>query len=171
MQPTDYTANIIDKYDKYRTYATWPLRLLTFIFAAFIGSLAEAHHSRAAVDDTKTMTIVGTVKEFQATNPHSWLIMLVPNAAGGTDEWPIEGPNQPGLRKMGLKPDDLRMGAKISVEINPMRSGKPGGVMSRLILADGRVLRGPFGPFDQDGEAPGPGSSTPGAVPPKTLRE
>lgn len=167
MQPTDYAANFIDKY---RTYATWPLPLLTFIFAAFIGSLAEAHHSRAAVDDTKTITIVGTVKEFQATNPHSWLILLVPNAAGGADEWPIEGPNQPGLRKMGLKPDDLRAGTNISVELNPMRSGKPGGAMLRLILADGRVLRGLFGPFDQGGEAPG-SAPAPDAAPPTRLSQ
>ena len=43
---------------------------------------AFAHHSFAMFDADKKMTLEGTVKEFQWTNPHSWILMMVPNAQG-----------------------------------------------------------------------------------------
>jgi len=35
---------------------------------------ALAHHSAAMFDETKTITVTGVVKEWQLTNPHSWLL-------------------------------------------------------------------------------------------------
>jgi hypothetical protein len=34
---------------------------------------ASAHHSGAMYEQLKTITLKGVVKEFQYTNPHSWL--------------------------------------------------------------------------------------------------
>lgn len=48
---------------------------------------ATAHHSAAMFDHSKTLTLHGTVKNFQFTNPHSWLIVMVT----GTDGTPISG--------------------------------------------------------------------------------
>ena len=33
-----------------------------------------AHHSATMFDEKKTVTVEGVVKEFQYTNPHSWLL-------------------------------------------------------------------------------------------------
>jgi uncharacterized protein DUF6152 len=38
---------------------------------------ALAHHSFAMFDSDKTLTMTGTVKEFEWTNPHSWLRVMV----------------------------------------------------------------------------------------------
>jgi len=35
----------------------------------------EAHRSTTMFDITKEVTLEGTVKEFQYTNPHSWLLV------------------------------------------------------------------------------------------------
>ena len=43
---------------------------------------AFAHHSYAEFDTEKKVTLEGTVKEFQWTNPHSWMLVMVPNANG-----------------------------------------------------------------------------------------
>ncbi|MEI9891144.1 MAG: DUF6152 family protein [Caulobacteraceae bacterium] len=51
---------------------------------------ALAHHSGAMFDPTKTVTLEGTVKEFQYTNPHSWLEILVTEADGKVVEWGFE---------------------------------------------------------------------------------
>ena len=47
---------------------------------------AFAHHSFAMFDADKKMTLEGTIKEFQWTNPHSWILMNVPNAAGAQEQ-------------------------------------------------------------------------------------
>ena len=51
---------------------------------------ASAHHSGAMFDGAKEIVLVGTIKEFQYTNPHSWIQILVPSASGGEVEWSIE---------------------------------------------------------------------------------
>ena len=43
---------------------------------------ALAHHSFAMFDAEKKMTLDGTVKEFQWTNPHSWILLTVSDAQG-----------------------------------------------------------------------------------------
>ena len=52
---------------------------LVGISMLLIASSALAHHSRAMFDQTKQVTLVGTVKEFQWTNPHCWIQVLVPD--------------------------------------------------------------------------------------------
>ena len=52
---------------------------------------ALAHHSDAMFDNGKEVTLNGTVKEFQYTNPHSWIQLRVAANEGATPvEWSIE---------------------------------------------------------------------------------
>ncbi len=43
---------------------------------------AMAHHSFAMFDSAKTITLTGAVKQFEWVNPHSWIHIMVVNAAG-----------------------------------------------------------------------------------------
>lgn len=52
---------------------------------------AWAHHSFDMFDMTKQVTLTGTIKEFQWTNPHTFTWIEVPNDKGGVDTWAIEG--------------------------------------------------------------------------------
>jgi hypothetical protein len=47
---------------------------------------AFAHHSFAMFDGEKTKVLEGTVKEFQWTNPHSWIVLTVHNAEGQPEQ-------------------------------------------------------------------------------------
>ena len=106
-----------------------------------MATAAWAHHSGAGVDRTRTVTITGTVKEFRWTNPHSWIDLEVTDAKG-TALWSIEMNPPPYLVRSGWKSSTLKPGDKVSVTLNPIRTGEPGGIFVSVALADGRVLDG-----------------------------
>ena len=71
---------------------------------------ALAHHSFAMFDAQKTMTLEGTVKDFQWTNPHSWILLMVNNAEGRAEQWAIEMGGPAGLARQGWRPKTLTPG-------------------------------------------------------------
>jgi len=110
--------------------------------AILSGEQALAHHSGAMFDMTKTVTISGTVQQFNWTNPHSSFKVLVANSAGTEDVWAVEmgGPNN--LVREGWKRTSLKPGDKVTVTVRPLRDGVPGGAYVGIVLADGTVLGG-----------------------------
>jgi hypothetical protein len=106
---------------------------------------ASAHHSGAMFDDAKEVALVGTVKEFQYTNPHSWIQVMVPGANGSEVEWSIETAAPIVLLRAGIRANALVPGDKVIVRAHPLRNGKPGGELIDVKKADGTVLstRGP----------------------------
>jgi len=111
---------------------------------------ASAHHSFAMFDQSKSVTVEGTVKSVDYANPHVWVEMTVMNAQNQPTTWAMEGGNLGGLYRMGWTKDTVRMGDKIKMEVHPIKDGTPGGQIMRVILADGRVLgRGPGAPAQQ----------------------
>ena len=100
---------------------------------------ALAHHSFAMFDQSKQMTLEGTVHEFQWTNPHSFIELDV--AIGGkVQRWAIELNSPNNLTRQGWRRTSLKAGEKISVRIAPLRDGPPGGLFLDLRKADGKVL-------------------------------
>lgn len=101
-----------------------------------------AHHSTAMFDYSKSETLVGTVKVWQYTNPHSFLQILVPDGKGGQSEWSIEaGPVSAPAAKLGWTRDAFKPGEAVTVVIAPMKDGTHAGTIRTAKLPDGRVLR------------------------------
>ena len=101
-----------------------------------------AHHSTTAYDHTRTIELKGTVKDFQWTNPHSWIQLLVTDGNGNTTEWAIET-GAPNLNvRHGWKRDDLKPGDRVTLTAFPNRDGTPNASLTRVTLPDGRVLEG-----------------------------
>lgn len=120
------------------------------IGAMLMASPAFAHHSHAMFDSTKQVTLVGTVKEFEWTNPHCWIQMLVadPNDPQAAPvEWGVEMNSPLALFRSGWKPGSLKAGDKISVVINPLRDGRPSGQFVSATGPDGK-------PIGREPEAP-----------------
>ena len=88
---------------------------------------AFAHHSFAMFDNQKNTTLDGTVKDFQWTNPHSWIQLMVKDASGKDVEWSIEGGSPNGLSRNGWKRTSLKPGDKATVVIHPLKDGTNGG--------------------------------------------
>ncbi len=112
--------------------------LAFFLTAAF----AAAHHSFAQFDMEKTITITGTVKEFQWVNPHSWIQLMVTDDKGTEAEWSIEMSSPTSLIRQGWKPKTLKPGDKITIVSHPLRDGRPGGSFVTGTLEDGTKLGG-----------------------------
>ena len=99
-----------------------------------------AHHSPAAFDRTKEVKLVGTVKEFRWQNPHTWIEVLVPDEKGKDVLWGVELTSPTYLIRAGWKSNIIKPGDKVTIVVNPVRSGEPSGIFKSLTLADGRVL-------------------------------
>jgi hypothetical protein len=119
---------------------------LTFLGAVISGvSPVLAHHSYAMFDPGKLITVDATVKEFQWTNPHSWLQVMVDNK-GVAEEWSLELGPLVTLRRWGWKPHSLNPGDKVKVSVNPLRDGSRGGRLMSIVLPDGKTLGGQGAP-------------------------
>jgi len=101
---------------------------------------ALAHHSFAMFDAQKTMTLEGTVKDFQWTNPHSWILLTVNNAEGNAEQWAIEMGGPSGLARQGWRPKTLAPGMEVKVWIHPLRGGANGGQFMAVTLPDGKQM-------------------------------
>jgi hypothetical protein len=111
---------------------------------------ASAHHSFAMFDRSTEIELEGEVKEFQWTNPHTWTQLLVEGEDGAVVEWSIEGGSPNGLTRQGWKRNSLQPGERITMTVNPLMNGRPGGSIVRAVKADGSVLGRALPPPDQD---------------------
>jgi hypothetical protein len=117
------------------------LRGLMAAMAMAVAAPAMAHHSPAAFESQKTVTLVGTVKEFRWQNPHTWIEVMVPNEKGQEVLWAVELTSPTYLIRAGWKSNTLKPGDKVTVVGRPLRSGEPGSaIFTSVTLADGRTL-------------------------------
>jgi hypothetical protein len=107
---------------------------------AALAGPALAHHSGSMFDPTKTVTLEGTVKEFQYTNPHSWLEIVVVGADGKPVEWGFESEGPSTLLRAGIKAKSFMPGEKVTVTGHPMKDGRTAGSLMSVTKADGSVL-------------------------------
>ena len=117
--------------------------------AAMVAALqpAAAHHSFAMFEPTKTLTLKGTVKTFQWTNPHVILWVLVqPDDGGAAQEWSLETTSPGVLTRAGWTRLSLKAGDRVTVVFSPLRDGSRGGGLNSVTLLDtGQKLVPSFG--------------------------
>ena len=123
------------------------------IFAAILVAAAAAsswpafaHHSFAVYDRTKTLTLKGTAKSFQWTNPHCVVWVLVqPEGGGEPQEWSFETTSPGVLTRGGWTRNSIKPGDRVAVEFNPLRDGSHGGGLNSVTLLDtGQKLSASF---------------------------
>ena len=116
------------------------------VLAAILATLscsalpALAHHSASQFDNSKVITIKGVVKEFQDSNPHSWLIVEVLDAKGGVTTWSFEAEGPEVLLRAGIRKSDLTPGTSLTVTGHPMRDGRTAATWLKAVRADGKIF-------------------------------
>ena len=115
-------------------------RIPAAMLALAAAAAATAHHSYAMFDADRSISITGTIKEFQWTNPHSVTWVSVPGAGGKEALWAVEGRSPSELSRMGWNRKSLKPGDHVSILLHPLRDGRTGGGFIEVKLADGSVL-------------------------------
>ena len=100
---------------------------------------ALSHHSYGMFDMQKTVPLKGTVKDFQWTNPHCF-IQLVVQGKKGPEEWSIEMGSPLHLARNGWKQGSVRAGESITVEVHPLRDRTRGGSLASATDASGKPI-------------------------------
>jgi Family of unknown function (DUF6152) len=121
------------------------LSITAVALASVSAQPASAHHSYAMFDMEKSVTLEGTVKEVQWTNPHIWIQMLVKDAATGNEvEWSIEGASPNMLTRAGWSRNALKAGDKTVIVVHPVRSGGNGlsGSLASAMVNGQRIFGG-----------------------------
>jgi len=108
---------------------------------------ALAHHSPAMFDDKQQVTLTGTVRVFQWTNPHCYIQLQVRDADGREEEWSLEMGAPVYLQQQGWRPATVKTGDQLTVTISPLRKQgeHKGGLLLNAIGADGKPLGKPTG--------------------------
>jgi hypothetical protein len=96
----------------------------------------EAHHGVSQFDD-KEITLTGVVKEFQYTNPHSWLLVDVTNKDGSVTTWGFEAEGPGVMMRNGIRKSDFTPGTKVTITAHPLKDGQPAGSWVKAVRADG----------------------------------
>jgi hypothetical protein len=96
-------------------------------FAATAGA-ATGHHSIAMFDREHPIEIVGIVRDFKFTSPHTFIVLEVTGKDAQAVIWNLEGDSPHSLNWDGWSSRTLRPGDELQLTIEPLRSGAPGGV-------------------------------------------
>jgi hypothetical protein len=106
----------------------------------FLASVASAHHSPAAFDQTREVRLEGTVTKYAYNNPHTYITIEMAGENGARVSQQIEVGPISTMLPLGLTRDSLKVGDNVSVRAVPRRLGA-GTVMGLdLTRADGLVL-------------------------------
>ena len=110
------------------------------VLTVFAASSASAHHSFAMFDQSKQVTVQGTLKELQWTNPHIWVQVIAKDPASGQNvEWSIEGGSPNNLSSKGWSRNVMKAGDHVTIVIHPLKNGEHGGSLMKLTV-NGKTL-------------------------------
>jgi hypothetical protein len=108
---------------------------------AGVSSPALSHHSHAMFDHTVEKTITGTVTNFSFRNPHVFLYLDVKGEDGQVVKWAVEMSNIQNTVRSGIRQSTFKAGDVVTVTLNPLRDGRPGGNFTSITAADGKIYR------------------------------
>jgi hypothetical protein len=121
------------------------LTRLTLACAASLvlgGATAIAHHSAAAFDTQKQVTVSGTVKAYRFANPHVQLKVTVKKDDGTTVDMDVEAGAASVLNGLGFTKDSLKVGDLVTITGNPARQDPDAHMLGKDLYkkADGSYL-------------------------------
>jgi hypothetical protein len=103
-------------------------------------NVAEAHHSAAQFDFGKPVEVTGVVKEFEARNPHTKLVLEVMRKDGTMGPVEFEAHSRNNIYRRGWREGMVKVGEKVTIKIAPRRDGADGGYVTEYHLPDGTTF-------------------------------
>jgi len=104
-----------------------------------VGSLPlSAHHGTAEYDNTKTISMQGTVTALQYLNPHALILFTVKDDKGQTAEWTAELQSPNLLSRRGWSRSTLKPGDQVIITGRPVKNGAKAMTGQKVVFTDGR---------------------------------
>ncbi len=117
-----------------------PVAFVVAIGAFGASVAATAHHSFAMYSYSEQIALSGSVKDFKWGNPHLIVHLTSPDANGNSADWSLEGASVNVLVRHGWARDSIKLGDKVTIWLNPLKTGEPGGSILKVKLANGKEL-------------------------------
>jgi hypothetical protein len=90
-------------------------------------------------DHATRVTLTGTVTEFVYRNPHGFLYIDVKKDDGATVNYWVEMSNLTNMVLRGIGRTTFKAGDRVTVNLHPLKDGRPGGSYVTITAADGKV--------------------------------
>lgn len=114
---------------------------LVLVVGLFSGVAGRAHHSAVMFDTSREIVVDGIVTDYDWRNPHVHMVLETVWPNGETGEQRVEVGAPSVLSPLGLTPDSLQIGERVSVYGNPNRVDERRGMLGLyLTKADGSRL-------------------------------
>lgn len=118
----------------------WAIRFAVLGGLLTVGIQVQAHHAVASVYDLNTEVVLeGQLTKLNFRNPHSNLLLEVPNADGTTTEWVLTTASTQVLTRAGVDRSSIKPGETLKITVLPARNGNPAGFIRRLELGDREI--------------------------------
>ncbi|NIW23460.1 MAG: hypothetical protein GWN29_02270, partial [Gammaproteobacteria bacterium] len=115
------------------------MRVLIILSACVLVLPAYGHHSDAALEMDRVLTLEGTVTEFSLRNPHAYIVVDATDDSGERREWTAQMGSMITLMRRGWSRDSLAVGDEITVALHPARDGRPYGLVT-TVTKDGAAI-------------------------------
>jgi DNA/RNA endonuclease YhcR with UshA esterase domain len=117
------------------------LFLATIFCVVFISAPLLAHHGEANYDTEKTVSVKGTVEQFEFVNPHVQITLDVKNDKGEIEKWIGEARSPAMLSRYGgWDKNTIKVGEVITFYGHRTRNGTPFMRLQKIVLPDGKEL-------------------------------
>lgn len=103
--------------------------------------VAQAHHSFAPFDMSRSVSLTGILTKVDWRNPHIELWIDVTDEQGRVEAWRMEGGPPERFKRRGLARDSVTsaIGQTVTVEAGVAKDGSRHGHMQRIRLPDGTM--------------------------------
>jgi len=98
----------------------------------------SAHHGAAEYDNTKTISLQGTVTALQYLNPHALILFSVKDDKGQTADWTAELQSPNLLSRRGWSRSTLKPGDQVVITGHPVKNGVKAMTGQKVVFTDGR---------------------------------
>ena len=99
-----------------------------------------AHHGTAVFDTSKTLTMKGSVTEWDWSNPHCLLQFDIKNESGQMEHWIAETQNPAEMVSLGWGKSSFKPGDEVTISLMPVKNGRPYGRIKLVVLPDGKTF-------------------------------
>jgi hypothetical protein len=97
-----------------------------------------AHHGTAEYDNSKTISLHGTVTAFKYLNPHVLIDFTVKDENNQVAEWTAESQSPNLLSRRGWSRSTLKPGDEVVLTGHPVKNGAHAMTVQKVVFADGR---------------------------------